>query len=268
MKIGAVAQFCYRRALAAKQLTDDALIDRCIELGCESINLFRLPEEKAARQRLGEKLSAAGVELVAAIGAIHPNAPRSLVTPDTNASIAGLDRAQEAGARLCRIIIHPFPRITRSGTVVQAIDELGRVARAAEERGMVVGLETHHDGILSIYENEAIVRNVGSKALGITFDIGNVMTTFEDPVLAARVFAPYVVDAHAKDLHFVDGALTLAPFGEGYVALPAVLRVLHEAGYRGPLNIEASPDDGDEDAFLRHNLAFLREHLAGINKKR
>jgi sugar phosphate isomerase/epimerase len=264
MKVGAVAQFCYRRALAAKQLSEDQLIDRVIELGCESVQLFRLPADAGARRALATRLTAAGVELLAAIGGIHPNAPRTLVRPGTDAAIAALDQAQEAGAHTTRIIIHPFPRITRSGMIVQAIDELGRVARAAEERGMVVGLETHHDGVLSIYENEAIVRGVGSKALGITFDIGNVMTTFEDPVLAARVFAPYVVDAHAKDLHFVDGALTLAPFGEGYVNLPAVLRILHESGYRGPLNIEASPDEGDEDAFLRRNIAYLREHLGRI----
>jgi len=264
MKVGAVAQFCYRRALAAKQISDDGLIDRVIALGCESLNLLRLPEERAARQALGEKLRINNVELVAAIGAIHPNAPRSLVTPGTNAAIAALDVAEETGARICRIVIHPFPRITRSGMVVQAIDELGRVAQVAEARGVVVRLETHHDGILSIYENEAIVRGVGSKGLGITFDIGNVMTTFEDPVLAARVFGPYVVDAHVKDLHFVEGALTLAPCGQGYVNLPAVLRILHEAGYRGPLNVEASPDEGDEDAFLQHNLVYLRQLLRQI----
>lgn len=262
MKVGAVAQFCYRRALAAKELTFDQLVDRVIELGCESVQLFNLPDAPDARKALAQKLEQANVELLAAIGGIHPNAPRSLVKAGTDAAIAALDKAQEAGVRTTRIIIHPFPRITRSGMVVQAIDELGRVARAAEQRGMVVGLETHHDGVLSVYENEAIVRGVGSKALGITFDIGNVMTTFEDPALAARVFAPYVVDAHAKDLHFVDGALTLAPFGEGYVPLGKVVGILHDAGYRGPVNIEASPDEGDEDAFLRHNLAYLKEQLA------
>jgi sugar phosphate isomerase/epimerase len=262
MKVGAVAQFCYRCALAARQLTFDQLVDRVIELGCQSIQLFNLPETPEARRALRTKLEHAHVDLLAAIGGIHPNAPRSLVKPGTDAAIAALDKAQEAGARTTRIIIHPFPRITRSGMVVQAIDELGRVAKAAEERGMVVGLETHHDGILSIYENEAIVRGVGSRALGITFDIGNVMTTFEDPALAARVFARYVVDAHAKDLHFVDGALTLAPFGEGYVPLGKVVQILHDVGYRGPLNIEASPDEGDEDAFLRHNLSYLRGLVA------
>lgn len=265
MKVGAVGQFCYRRALASGSINDQELIDRLIALGCQSVNLFHLPRDRASREELGAKLRQAGVELIAAVGAIHPNFPRSLVTPGTDAVIAALDQVQEAGGRLCRVIIHPFPRITRSGTVVQVTEELRRVAIAAEERGMVVGLETHHDGILSIFEDEAIVRGVGSKALGITFDIGNVMTTFEDPVLAARVFAPYIVDAHAKDLHFVDGALTLAPFGEGYVDLPGVLRVLHSQGYAGPLNIEASPDDGDEDAFLQHNLAYLREQLATLD---
>lgn len=265
MKVGAVAQFCYRRALASGSISNEALIDRLIELGCKSINLFRLPEDRAGRESLREKLRQADVELVAAIGAIHPNAPRSLVTPGTDAVIGGLEQVEEAGGQLCRVIIHPFPRITRSGMVVQVTEELKRVAAAAEKRGMVVGLETHHDGILSIFEYEAIVRGVGSNALGITFDIGNVMTTFEDPVIAARVFAPYVVDAHAKDLHFVEGALTLAPFGEGYVDLPRVLGVLHAEGYAGPLNIEASPDDGDEDAFLQHNLAYLREHLARLD---
>ena len=43
-----------------------------------------------------------------------------------------------------------------------------------------------------------------------------------------------------------------------------MLRILHEAGYRGPLNVEASPDEGDEDAFLQHNLVYLRQLLRQI----
>jgi hypothetical protein len=66
--------------------------------------------------------------------------------------VGGLDVTEweaSPGGRLCRVTIHPLPRITRSGTIVQAIDEFGRLASVAEERGMVVSLETHHDGILS-----------------------------------------------------------------------------------------------------------------------
>ncbi len=264
MKVGAVAQFCYRRSLAAKRITYDQLVDRVIELGAECIGLYALPADATARKALGAKLRAAKVELVTAIGGIHPNSPPSLVKPGTDAAIAMLDQVEEVGGRLCRVIIHPFPRVTRSGMIVQAIDEFGRLAKAAEQRGMVVGLETHHDGILSIYECEAIVRNVGSKAFGIVFDIGNVMTTFEDPALAAKVFAPYVIDTHAKDLRFTDGQLGIAPFGEGYVNLPKVLRILHDTGYRGPLGIEASPDEGDEDAFFQAGLGFLREQVAQL----
>lgn len=264
MKIGAIPQFCYRRSLAAKKINLNSAIDRLIELECQSLELYSLPEDEDARKALGKKLKAAGVELAVGIGNLKPNSPRLLAKAGVDSAIAMLDQVDQAGGRLCRVIIHPFPRITRSGTVVQATDEFGRLAKEAERRGMVVGLETHHDGILSVFENEAIVRGIGSKAFGIVFDIGNVMTTFEDPVLAARVFAPYVVDAHAKDLHFVDGALTLAPFGQGYVALPAVMRILHEAGFRGPLNIEASPDEGDEDVFVRQGLQYLREQLTRL----
>jgi sugar phosphate isomerase/epimerase len=115
-----------------------------------------------------------------------------------------------------------------------------------------------------IYKCEAIVRGMGSKAFGIVFGIGNVMTTFEDTVLAARVFGPDVIDAHAKDPHFVEGALTLAPFGQGYVDFPKALGILAEDGYQGPPGIEASPDEGDEDAFLQSGLGHLRAQVAAL----
>jgi sugar phosphate isomerase/epimerase len=103
-----------------------------------------------------------------------------------------------------------------------------------------MNLETHEE--ITTFEVVRLVEAVGPDVMGITFDTGNVTHRGEDPVAATRRIAPYVRQAHLKDVVHVfadEGLLRqVRPCGQGLVDFETILPVLHQQNPRLNLSIE------------------------------
>ena len=77
---------------------------------------------------------------------------------------------------------------------------LAEAARAAEPRGIRIGLEPHQQYSRSPEGLERIRRLVDSPAIGINFDTGNSYLAGEDPVAWLERIGSDLVHLHAKDI--------------------------------------------------------------------
>lgn len=113
------------------------------------------------------------------------------------------------------------------------------LADYAAARGVTLGLEIHGDimatGALSI----PLIQEIGRPNVGINYDTANCV--FYGDVQAVddlRATAPYLVHVHLKDKIGGKKEWNFPAVGEGEVDFAAILRILEEEGYTGPLSVE------------------------------
>lgn len=86
------------------------------------------------------------------------------------------------------------------------------------------------------------IEAIGIGNCGINFDTANLILYGNGNSLdALDMFGKYVLDTHIKDGNYPTAANlngVQMPVGEGRANIPAILRRLHELGYKGPLTIE------------------------------
>ncbi len=135
--------------------------------------------------------------------------------------------------------------------VINAYD---RLAREAEERGIVMGLENHWglgrnaDGVLRV------INAIGSPWLRATLDTGNFL---EDQYAQYEALAPEAVFVQAKT-YFGGGV-----WYELDIDYPRVAQILKDADYRGYICLEFEGKDSPMQAVPR-SLAMLREAFGGV----
>jgi len=150
---------------------------------------------------------------------------------------------------------------------------LRTLAPIAEARGVYLAIENHAD--YRGGELAELVERVGSPAVGIKFDTGNVYCAIEEPVAAAEAVASHTYMTHIKDVvvhaepcnRGMPGgllSLTECALGQGHVDLVAVVSKLAEQGPLGNdlvLTIECQHNDVEDSVrWARKELAaFLTE---------
>lgn len=174
-----------------------------------------------------------------------------------------IQTAKSAGATLGRTVILPGRRYEE----FKSLEEF----RRAEQRGLQslqwaepvlarhqfhLAVENHKDQ--RIPEKLETIKRLHSEFIGICVDVGNNFTLMEDPLDIARAFAPYAMTVHFKDqavrenddgFWFADVAL-----GQGFIDLPAVVKVLRDAKPGIHLNLEAITRDPLNVPVLRNEF--------------
>jgi inosose dehydratase len=123
---------------------------------------------------------------------------------------------------------------------------LDRLARLADERGVVLGLHPH---VGTMVENrDDVDRVLAGSMVGLCVDTGHLLVGGTDPVALTREHVSRVVHVHLKDVDgdlatkVLAGTLSFAdavraglwvPLGRGSVDVAAMIRTLHESGYAG-----------------------------------
>jgi L-ribulose-5-phosphate 3-epimerase len=83
---------------------------------------------------------------------------------------------------------------------------------------------------------------------GINYDIGNSASLGHDPHAEIAAYAARIDNVHVKDRLRAGGTV---PLGQGAADLPAVFRLLAQAGYRGDFILQtARAEDGDDAGAL------------------
>ena len=124
----------------------------------------------------------------------------------------------------------------------QVIDSLGSLATLAEKYGVTLCVKAHVGG--SIYNTPTTLRamqEITSPAFGIDMDPSHIHRANENPVEAIAAVISRVKHVHIRDCKGRQqgpGKPEDQANGRGDIDLVGYIRVLHENGYTGPLDLE------------------------------
>jgi len=124
----------------------------------------------------------------------------------------------------------------------QVIDSLGRLSEMAERYGVTLCVKAHVGA--SIYNTPTTLKameEITSPAFGIDMDPSHIYRAGENPVEAIAAVVSRVKHVHIRDCkgrQQSPGPPELQANGRGDIDLLGYIRVLHENGYTGPLDLE------------------------------
>lgn len=127
-------------------------------------------------------------------------------------------------------------------TVKETIDSLASLADLAGTFGVTLCVKAHVGA--AIYNTPTTLRamaEIGSPHFGIDMDPSHIWRGNENPVEAIAQVISRVKHVHIRDCKGRQqnpGAPELQANGRGDIDLVGYLRVLHEAGYEGPVDLE------------------------------
>ena len=222
-----------------------AFFEECRRLGAGGMQFDLRAADEPHVPELRRRLAAAGMFFE---GIVSP--PRT--AEDLPRFERDLRLAREAGATLARTVIMPGRRYEEFGSL-----EAFRRAEAAGARslelaepvlarhGFRLAVENHKDH--RVAERLRLFERLGSEWVGACVDVGNNLALLEDPVETVRALAPWALTVHLKDqaLRASEEGFLLADaaLGEGYLDLPGIVRILHEAKPGIRFNLEVITRD-------------------------
>jgi sugar phosphate isomerase/epimerase len=157
---------------------------------------------------------------------------------------AKMEKAFQAAAEIGIPIINcgPGGKTEDEATLQQSIDSLGRLANMAEKYGVILCVKAHVGA--SIYNTPTtlkVMEAINSPAFGIDMDPSHIHRANENPVEAVQAVISRVKHLHIRDCKGRQqnpGKPEDQANGRGDIDLIGFIRVLHEHGYNGPLNLE------------------------------
>lgn len=157
---------------------------------------------------------------------------------------AKMEQAYQAAVEIGIPVINcgPGGKTGDEASLQQSIDSLGRLADMAERYGVTLCVKAHVGA--SIYNTPTTLRvmdAITSPAFGIDMDPSHVQRAGENPVDAIRAVISRVRHVHIRDCKGRQpgpGKPEDQANGRGDIDLLGYVRVLHEHGYTGPLDLE------------------------------
>jgi sugar phosphate isomerase/epimerase len=222
-----------------------ALLEESARLGAAGVQVDLTAQDSPRMSEIRKRSEEHGMYLEAGI-----SPPRN--SDDVARFVQDIRAAKEAGASLARTVILPGRRYEQ----FKSFDEF----KEYEKRGLEslqlaepvlarnrfhLAVENHKDQ--RIPEKLELIKKLSSEWIGICVDVGNSFTLLEDPVETVRAFAPFALTVHFKDqavrenqdgFWFADVAL-----GEGFLDLPAIVKILRAAKPDIHLNLETITRD-------------------------
>ena len=127
-------------------------------------------------------------------------------------------------------------------TYARVLDELGALVKMAERYGVTLCVKAHvgqyvHNTPTSL----RILKDIQSPFFGLDMDPSHIHRADENPVEAVAAVVSRVKHVHIRDCKGRQqgpGAPKEQTNGRGDIDLVGYVRVLHEHGYEGPLNLE------------------------------
>ncbi len=169
----------------------------------------------------------------------------------------------------------PYFEYTRHGSFIVSKEQWAWQVAGCQEMAdglrdvkIRFGFETHmvyvHD---TVEAARKLVDEIDRPSIGINLDYGNIIDFTEHPsleeaVAIARGKIHYVHLKNSAPLRGAPGRLGTA-LAEGEINNRQFIRLLVEAGYDGPICIEA-PRAGDREWFAPHDLIYIRSVLKDL----
>ena len=124
----------------------------------------------------------------------------------------------------------------------KVIDSLGKLSEMAEKYGVTLCVKAHVGA--SIYNTPTTLKameQITSPAFGIDMDPSHIHRADENPVEAIAAVVSRVKHVHVRDCKGRErgpGEPSMQANGRGDIDLVGYIRVLHENGYTGPVDLE------------------------------
>lgn len=160
----------------------------------------------------------------------------------------GVEITRKLGAKILMLVFFGKCALNGRAEMDAVVSPLKELARDAEKAGVILGFEN----VIQAADNVRILDQVGSPALRVYYDIGNV-TNVGGWVPADEIRT--LGKQRICQFHFKDKAY----LGEGSVDVKAALAAIHEIGFEGQVVLETGAPSKDIEADLRRNLAYLRK---------
>lgn len=272
MQVG-VSMWSYVGHYQAGKMDVLGFLDAAGKLGADGVELLfcfwkdkadELPKAKAKAAELGIKIASYAIS----------NDQTSEDPAERKRQVEGIkegvDTAVALGTDRVRVFSGHSKTVAFETGLQWIVEGLAEGAKYAEEKGVVLCLENH--GVLAGTGEQVktILDRVGSPALKANPDTGNFLLVNENPVDAIRIVAPLAGNVHFKDFraakpeetdHVYEGLngarVVGTAIGEGDVDLPAVVKLLADAGYDGFLTVEYEGVE-DPDTAMPRSVAYAR----------
>lgn len=155
-----------------------------------------------------------------------------------------MEKAFQAAAEIGIPVVNcgPGGKTDDEATLGQSIDSLGRLALRAEHYGVTLCVKAHVGA--SIYNTPTtlkVMAAISSPAFGIDMDPSHIHRAGENPVTAISAVISRVKHVHIRDCKGMQagpGKPEEQANGRGDIDLVGYIRVLHENGYKGAVDIE------------------------------
>jgi L-ribulose-5-phosphate 3-epimerase len=145
------------------------------------------------------------------------------------------------------------------------LGNIGELADAAEEAGVVVGLEIHGDIMASSDVTLPLLEKIGRDSVKVNYDTANVEFYSGDRAVDdLPKIIPHLAHVHLKDTTGGKGNWNFPAIGTGTVDFGRVLQILREGGYSGPFSVELEfqgepwPPLEQVDEAMRQSYEHLR----------
>lgn len=155
-----------------------------------------------------------------------------------------LEQAMQAATELGIPIINcgPGGKSGDAASLQQSIDEVGSLCRLAERYGVTLCVKAHvGQSVYNTPTSLELMNAIHSPAFGIDMDPSHIYRAGENPVDAIAAVITRVKHVHIRDCKGRQqgpGKPEDQANGRGDIDLVGYIRVLHEHGYTGPLNLE------------------------------
>ena len=151
-----------------------------------------------------------------------------------------MQAAVEAGIPI--INCGPGGKSNDEASFQQSLNELGELAEMAERYGITLCVKAHvGQAVFDTPTTLRAMQALSSPALGIDMDPSHIYRAGENPVEAIAAVISRVKHVHIRDCKGRQqgpGAPEMQANGRGDIDLVGYIRVLHENGYAGPLDLE------------------------------
>jgi sugar phosphate isomerase/epimerase len=155
-----------------------------------------------------------------------------------------MEKAYQAAVEIGIPVINcgPGGKTGDEASLQQSIDSIGKLAVMAEKYGVTLCVKAHVGA--AIYNTPTTLRlmeAVTSPAFGIDMDPSHIYRAAENPVEAIKAVVSRVKHVHIRDCKGRQqgpGKPEDQANGRGDIDLVGYVRVLHQAGYTGPLDLE------------------------------
>jgi|SRR3972149_5534889 len=163
-----------------------------------------------------------------------------------------IEAAHRVGAEVVLISFFEENELITENDKSLARSRLKEPLELAERYGIRLGVETE----MPAEELKSFIDSFKHSAIGVYYDTGNIVSMGVDVVKEIRFLQGNICGVHLKDRKIRGESV---PLGSGGANFQAILKILKETGYNGPLIIQGARKEGMNDIELnKEYLEYIR----------